>query len=208
MSTNNALLQLRPAKASWVVSKDHCVNYVSAGGAMVASITSYLRPSSTPCRHARRQAEAALVLPMTLVPAAGRAQTPADAGFFLRETRPPEPLPAPSPPPIESRPRSKPSPLPVGSGVTVHVDRFVFSGNLALPTSALAQSVVGWTGRSVPFEEMSQAVEAIESLYRAKGYFLAQARFSCPWQVPHRDSTTCSPTRGARMAASSSPRSK
>jgi hemolysin activation/secretion protein len=58
--------------------------------------------------------------------------------------------------------------------VHVQVTHFEFTGNSALSTETLRAVVAAWTGRSLNFGELIQAVEAIEARYKEAGYFLAQ----------------------------------
>ena len=104
------------------------------------------------------------------------AQTPPDAGRLLQDTRPSERAPtAPVVPPIEAPARTQPA-APAAVGDTrVNVTHFTFTGNEALSTQTLEAAVAAWAGRPLNFGELIQAVEAIESLYKKAGYFLAQA---------------------------------
>lgn len=102
------------------------------------------------------------------------AQTPTDAGRVLQETRPPlEQVPAVTVPLIEA-PAQPPPAVPTGD-VRVRVTHFAFTGNSVLSEDSLRATVAPWSGRSVNFGELIQAVEAVEARYKEAGYFLAQA---------------------------------
>jgi len=76
--------------------------------------------------------------------------------------------------PIQAPPARTPS-TTAGTGDThVEVSRFEFSGNRALSTETLNATVAPWSGRSLNFGDLIQAVEAVEARYKAAGYFLAQ----------------------------------
>lgn len=98
-----------------------------------------------------------------------------DAGRILRETRPqPEHVPPGTLPPIRA-PALPHKALPVeGADARVQVTRFDFTGNSALSSETLRQAIAPWTGRSLNFGELMEAVEAVEARYKQAGYFLAQ----------------------------------
>ena len=106
-----------------------------------------------------------------------QAQTVPDAGRILQETRPAERAPAVTLPPIQAPRQSgpiAPSMPPAGTDMRVTVSRFNFVGNHALSEAELDTVVAPWTGRSLTFGDLIEAVEAVEALYKSKGYFLAQ----------------------------------
>jgi hemolysin activation/secretion protein len=77
-----------------------------------------------------------------------------------------EPLAAPVAPAV-AKPKS--------TGPTVRVQSFVFSGNTVLSSDVLSVLLAGYQGRDLTIDELTEATEVIQSLYRSKGYFLAQA---------------------------------
>jgi hemolysin activation/secretion protein len=101
---------------------------------------------------------------------------PPDAGRVLQDTRP---VPAPTPtqplPAIQAPTQPRLS-APSGSeDVRVKVTDFSFTGNSALSSAELDAAVAEWTGKSLNFGDLIQAVEAIEARYKLSGNFLAQA---------------------------------
>ena len=104
------------------------------------------------------------------------AQVLPDAGRLLQETRPFERAPpAPVVPPIEAPARTQPTAPAATGDAHVKVTHFTFTGNEALSTQTLEAATAPWSGRSLNFGELTQAVEAIEARYKDAGYFLAQA---------------------------------
>ena len=106
-----------------------------------------------------------------------QAQTLPDAGRILQETRPAERAPAITIPPIQAPKQTSPSAPavpPAGTDIQVNVTRFSFVGNQALSEAELDAVVAPWTGRALTFGDLIEAVEAVEALYKSKGYFLAQ----------------------------------
>lgn len=102
------------------------------------------------------------------------AQIQPDAGRILQETRPPERPPAVTVPSIQAPAQPRPA-VPAAAGeVRVQVTYFEFTGNRALSTDILNAAVARWSGRSLNFGELIQAVEAVEARYKEAGYFLAQ----------------------------------
>lgn len=113
---------------------------------------------------------------LALVSSAAFAQTPPDAGRLLQETRPTPATPeAPSLPPIQAPAQSRPAPVIGSSEVRINVTGFAFTGNQTLSSEVLKASLSAWTGRSLNFGDLMQAVEAVEARYKEAGYFLAQA---------------------------------
>lgn len=110
-----------------------------------------------------------------LAPASALAETPPDAGRILQETRPADRAPAVTVPPIQAPAQPRPAMPAIGGDVRVQVAQFKFSGNSAIPADILNAAVAPWTGRELNFDELTQAVEAVEARYKAAGYFLAQA---------------------------------
>ena len=109
-----------------------------------------------------------------LGPFAALAQTPPDAGRILQETRPAERPPAIAVPPIQAPTQPRPRAPAVTADVRVQVSHFEFTGNSALSAETLRAALAHWSGRSLNFGELIQAVEAVEARYKEAGYFLAQ----------------------------------
>lgn len=104
-----------------------------------------------------------------------QAQVRPDAGRILQETRPPEPVAPLLPPPIEAPARPRLAVPSGGADVHVQVTHFTFVGNSALNSETLAHALAGWSGKSLNFGQLIEAVEAVEARYKEAGYFLAQA---------------------------------
>lgn len=106
--------------------------------------------------------------------AAALAQTPPDAGRIMQEIRPLEQPPAATIPPIEA-PKPKAPAVPAAAGdMRVKVSGFSFSGNFAFTDEQLQAVIAQWSGKSLSFGDLIEAVEAVEAHYKANGYFLAQ----------------------------------
>ena len=108
-------------------------------------------------------------------PLAAFSQVRPDAGQILQETRP-APAAAPQALPPITAPNAPEKPNVSGGGdVRVNVTQFDFIGNTALSTLTLREALAQWAGRALNFGELIEALEAVEAIYKAAGYFLAQA---------------------------------
>lgn len=72
-------------------------------------------------------------------------------------------------------PAAEAAPKPKANGPTLRVQSFTFSGNTFLSSEALSALLVGYQGRDLSMDELNEATEVIQSVYRGRGYFLAQA---------------------------------
>ncbi|MES2015830.1 MAG: ShlB/FhaC/HecB family hemolysin secretion/activation protein [Pseudomonadota bacterium] len=64
---------------------------------------------------------------------------------------------------------------PVGAELAVQVNEFRFTGNSAISSADLASLLKNFPGRSLTMEQLTRAAEEVQSLYRARGWFLARA---------------------------------
>ncbi|NOZ31372.1 MAG: ShlB/FhaC/HecB family hemolysin secretion/activation protein, partial [Crenarchaeota archaeon] len=63
----------------------------------------------------------------------------------------------------------------IQKGVKILVKRFEFKGNKVLSDKYLDRVVAGYTGKELSFSDLEEVCRKIETAYREKGYFLAQA---------------------------------
>lgn len=61
------------------------------------------------------------------------------------------------------------------AGPAVQVKGFAFTGNTVIASDELAKWLVGYQGKTLTLDELLNATDLIQSNYRDKGYFLAQA---------------------------------
>lgn len=101
---------------------------------------------------------------------------PTDAGRLLQETRPAPGAPPLALPPIKVPETVRPAaPAEGGKEAKVKVSGFKFSGNTAISEAELQAAVATWSGQDLNFGQLVQVTERVEAVYRAAGYFLAQA---------------------------------
>ncbi len=121
-------------------------------------------------RPARPSRTAVLVL--TLICSQAAAQVRPDAGTILDSIKEPPAQKRPStgiqvPP---ARPR-----MEAPAGVKVQVKGFRISGNTRFSDSEIQPVLQEFVGQELDFDGLAEAVRAVTSFYRSKGYFLAQA---------------------------------
>jgi hemolysin activation/secretion protein len=76
--------------------------------------------------------------------------------------------------PIPSAPKALPKPLePKPSEVKVTIQGFRIDGNKSLSEEVIKEVLKPWLGKTVPFQELQKAADAVAALYQSKG-FLAQ----------------------------------
>lgn len=76
--------------------------------------------------------------------------------------------------PIPSAPKALPKPFEAKpSEVKVTVQGFRIDGNQSLPEEIIKEVLKPWLGKTVPFQELQKAADAVAALYQSKG-FLAQ----------------------------------
>ena len=114
---------------------------------------------------------AGIVLLALGLPAAAQQPRP-DAGTILDTVKEPPALKRPDatlqiPPP---RPRMEAPP-----GIKVMVKGFRVSGNTVFNEAEIQPSLAEFVGKELDFDGLAEAVRAVTSFYRSKGYFLAQA---------------------------------
>lgn len=95
------------------------------------------------------------------------AQSP-DAGALQQQLQKQIPnlqaLPQPSAPPRKAEPKeTKPS------QVNVTIKGFRLDGNQTLPEESIQQTLKPWIGKTVPFEELQKAADAVAALYQSYG---------------------------------------
>lgn len=103
------------------------------------------------------------------------AVDPPNAGQGL-ESLPPVPAPTRGEIDPVAAPASPATPTRAAAdGPTLRVNAFTFTGNTAISSDELTVLVQGYSGRDLTVDELNEVASVIQSLYRDRGYFLAQA---------------------------------
>ena len=103
------------------------------------------------------------------------------AGASLVATAQPVPVPRPAPP--AELPAAPPLALPLPArpalaatdSLTVPVERFTVTGNTRIASADIARVLAPYTQRTLRFDELAAAADAVTALYRARGFLLALA---------------------------------
>ncbi|WP_207388775.1 ShlB/FhaC/HecB family hemolysin secretion/activation protein [Stutzerimonas kirkiae] len=107
------------------------------------------------------------VLLLTLGLGVAHAQTLPDAGALRQQIEPERPR---LPPPQAPQPPASVAPPKAQSGVQVEVSAFRFAGNSLLSDAELSAALHGYLGRSLDFDELQRAPQAVATLYRSHGW--------------------------------------
>ena len=94
-----------------------------------------------------------------------------------------QPVPVPRPAPPAELPAAAPLTLPLparpalaaSEGLTVPVERFTATGNTRIASADIARVLAPYTQRTLRFDELAAAADAVTALYRARGFLLALA---------------------------------
>lgn len=62
-----------------------------------------------------------------------------------------------------------------GAAVSITPKRFAFDGNSVIKTEDLERAVTPWLGRELDLKGLNEAVDAIKTIYRQRGYVLASS---------------------------------
>ena len=100
------------------------------------------------------------------------AQTPPATPVLPRPALPTEPPPALRP--LDLQPPERAG-QPAAEGVSVRVERFGVSGNTLIGSDAIGAVLQPYVARTLRFDELSAAADAVTALYRRSGFLLALA---------------------------------
>lgn len=93
-----------------------------------------------------------------------------DAGALQRGLEQQLPSPSPLALPEPTAPTPAPAPAAPASDIRFEVKAFVLDGVKILPEATVQAVLKEWIGRSVNFDDLQKACDAIVNLYRANGY--------------------------------------
>jgi hemolysin activation/secretion protein len=140
----------------------------------VARAISQAVPAPRVSRLAQSVMLAALAMGAVFVASKAMAQTPPNAGQVQRELSTPAPS-LPRPDPVlpkaqEVRPQLRPA-----NNFAMTLNGVRFSGNTQIMETDLQLLVLESLGKSVGFNELQAAADAVSNYYRSKGFFVARA---------------------------------
>lgn len=113
------------------------------------------------------RAQSLVLLGLMALLSHAHAQVP-DAGALQQQLQKQVPSPQTLPKPVAPSKKAKPEEAKPGE-VKVTIKGFRIDGNKSIPEEAIQQTLKPWLGRTVPFQELQKAADAIAALYQTYG---------------------------------------